>query len=127
MRKSLTAAVLVGGLVLALSPTAALAAPARPADQAPAAESYRPLHSGHDGHHDGRDDHYRCMYHCRERGGYYSGGYDRYDHGRHDSYYHGPEPYDRYGNGECWYHDRWGWHRCGYHWRYRAEAAPATP
>jgi len=126
VRKPVTAAILFGGhllLTTALMPSA-LATPAHPAAAPPAAAADRALHEGHhDGHH---DDHYRCMYHCEERGYRWDGSHGDYYEGGHDRYYHGPEPYDRYGNGECWYHDREGWHRCGYHWRYRADAAPPS-
>jgi hypothetical protein len=88
MLERLFAALLLGGLFLGLTPTAAVA----------------------------YDGHYRCMYHCQERGygrdgygrdGYGRDGYDRYgyDRYRQDRVYH---------NGECWYHDDWGWRRCGY-------------
>ncbi len=95
MRKPLTAALLLGGhLLLTFSPVAAMAAPASPA------------YSG--------DSHYRCMYHCDERGygdryGHDHDGY-RYDHYRDGRYDHG----DRVYHDGCWYHDDWGWHRCGY-------------
>jgi hypothetical protein len=60
MRTRLTAALLLGGhLLLTLTPIAASSASARPAA--------RP--SG--------DDHYRCMYHCRERYGDGDGDRDR--------------------------------------------------
>jgi hypothetical protein len=86
MLKRLSAALLLGGLFLGLTPTTASAYD--------------------DGH---RDDHYRCMYRCAERG--YGGGYDRggYDRSRRDRVYH---------NGQCFEHDDSGWHRCGYR-RYR--------
>ena len=78
MLKRLFAALLLGGLLLGLTPTAAVA----------------------------YDDHYRCMYHCQDRGygrdGYGNRRYDRY---RQNRVYH---------NGECWYHDDSGWRRCGY-------------
>jgi hypothetical protein len=93
MLKRLFAALLLGGLLLGLTPTTAFA----------------------------YDDHYRCMYHCAERG-YGGDGYgsDRYGSNRYRS---DRSRYDRYGygqsnrvyhNGECWYHDDWGWRRCGY-------------
>jgi hypothetical protein len=60
MRKPLTAALLLGGhLLLTFSPVAALAAPA---------SSASPAYSG--------DGHYRCMYHCAERGYVHGYGYD---------------------------------------------------
>ncbi len=104
MLKRLSAALLLGGLFLGLSPTAAFAYYDR-----------------------NRDDHYRCMYHCAERG--YGSGSDPYrsdpyrsDRYRDDRY--GRYGYDRYRrdrvyhNGECFEHDDSGWHRCGYR-RYR--------
>ena len=106
MRKPLTAALLLGGhLLLTFSPLAATAASATPASTA-------------------YDGHYRCMYHCAERGydghdGYGHDGYghDGYGHDyyRYDHYHYRDGRYDgRYHRGGCWYHDDWGWHRCGY-------------
>jgi|SRR5882724_4177677 len=96
MRKPLTATLLLAGHLLlgALTPVAAQAA------MPPPSGAYHPS---------SYDNHYRCMYHCAERGypGYDHSGYDRYrsDRYRQDRVYH---------NGECWYHDGGGWHRCGY-------------
>jgi hypothetical protein len=136
VRKRLTAAFLLGGHLLlaqAFNPVTALASSSHPATSPPAATASD--HALHDDHHGGydhkngdgyHDDHYRCWYHCRERGYDWNGSHGSYYRDRHDDYYRGPEPYDRYGNGECWYHDRDGWHRCGYHWRYRASEAPPS-
>jgi hypothetical protein len=105
MRKPLTAALLLGGhLLLTFSPAAAT-----PALASPASPAY--------------DGHYRCMYHCDERGY----GHDGY---RHDGHGHDGYRYDRYRDGrdyhrdrvhhdgDCWFHDDWGWHRCGYRHRW---------
>lgn len=135
MRKRLTAALLLGGHLLltqALVPTTALAAPPRPATPPPVATSDHALHDGHHDSHGGRDgrdgyhdDHYRCWYHCAERGYDWNGSHGRYSGDRHGyGYDHGP--YDRSGNSECWYHDHSGGHRCGYQGRYGAGAGP-TP
>ena len=59
LRKRLTATLLLGGhLLFAFPPVAALATPAPPAG---------PPATGSD-HALSYDDHYRCMYHCAERG-----------------------------------------------------------
>jgi len=120
LRKRLTATLLLGGhLLFAFPPVAALATPAPPAG---------PPATGSD-HALSYDDHYRCMYHCAERG--YGRddryrqdryGYDRYrsDRDRSDRYRHDNRVYH---NGECWYHDDGGWHRCGYR-RYRYDGGP---
>jgi len=134
MRKPLTAALLLGGhlLLASLTPVVATAAPA-PGAGPPATGSYHALDSGCYGCGDpyhGRDDHYRCMYHCAERGYGRPDGYDRsrYDHRyryddryRQDRYRQDPHRQDRvYHNGECWAHDSRGWHRCGYGYGYRS-------
>jgi hypothetical protein len=95
MRKPLTAALLLGGhlLLASLTPVVATAAPA-PGAGPPATESYHALDSGCYGCGDpyhGRDDHYRCMYHCAERGYGRPDGYDRSrydDRYRQDRVYH---------------------------------------
>jgi hypothetical protein len=117
MRKPLTAALLLGGhlLLASLTPVVATAAPA-PGAGPPATESYHALDSGCYGCGDpyhGRDDHYRCMYHCAERG---YGRPDGYDRSRYDDRYRQDRVYH---NGECWSHDSRGWHRCGYGYGYR--------
>ena len=94
MLKRLSAALLFGGLLLGLTPTAAGAGP-----------------------YDRRDDHYRCMYRCAERGYGRGDGYGSY----RDPYRSGYDRYRRdpmYQDGECWQHGWWGWHRCrsGYHY-----------
>jgi hypothetical protein len=93
MLKRLFAALLLGGLLLGLTPTAA-------------------------GAYDYRDDHYRCMYHCDERYGYgRRDGYDRSRYGYRSDRYRRDHYYQ---DGGCWYHDGWGWHRCrsGYGYGY---------
>jgi hypothetical protein len=94
MRKPLTATLLLGGhLLLGALITPVAASAAMPSPSGP-------------NHTSSYDNHYRCMYHCAERG-YDHSGYDRYrsDRYRQNRVYH---------NGECWNHDGGGWHRCGY-------------
>ena len=115
MLKRLSRVLLSAGLFLALTPVAASAATSAP-------------------QHNQGDDHYRCWYHCAERGAgsyyHHDGRYDRYD--RYDGcrdryrdrwgrYRYGGCRSDRvYHDGQCWQHDRDGWHRCGYrYYRYR--------
>ncbi|HYH48507.1 MAG TPA: hypothetical protein VEG38_03065 [Acidimicrobiia bacterium] len=99
MLKRLSTVLLLGGLV-GLTPTAAGAAPTRPAGVPAAATPAAATHDLAD-----RDkDHRRCMYRCDERS-----GRDRYrDRDRRD---YERSRHRRY----CWYRDRWGWYqaRCG--------------
>ncbi len=92
MLTRLTTILLFGGLI-GLVPAAAGAAPAPPAQ---AVQPASVPGAGHDlFFHDRGDDHYRCMYRCRERR-------ERYERDR--QYRH---PRHRY----CWYRDRWGWYQ----------------
>ena len=96
MVKRLSTALLLAGLVGLVPVAAAEAAPAAPAQ---AVQPASDPGAGHDLFwHDRGDDHYRCMYRCRERG-------ERGDRYERDRRYRQPRP--RY----CWYRDRWGWYQ----------------
>lgn len=117
MLKRLSATLLAAPLLLGLIPTAADAAPARPADGARSSaqdnRTIQPLD-----HRD--DDHYRCMYNCDGRDRYDRDRYDRdryrrYDRCRYESdrSRYGRCRYNRaYHGGDCWYHDGDRWRRC---------------
>jgi hypothetical protein len=112
MLKRLSAALLFGGLLLGLAPTAAEAAPSRPAGVTGFGSQRTQAYYAPYDHRDDRyrDDHYRCMYHCD---GYDRGRQDRYGRDRYGRDRNSRDRYGRvYHGGDCWYHDDWGWHRC---------------
>jgi hypothetical protein len=113
--KRLSATLLAGPLFLGLIPTAANAAPARPAEGATSSEDDRTIQPSD--HRD--DDHYRCYYRCgdRDRHDRYRYERDRYRYDRcrygSDRSRYGRCRYNRaYHDGECWYHDGDRWRRC---------------
>ena len=98
MLKRLSTALLFGGL-LGLVPATAQAATVTPPevvqpDPSPAL-GYDLLHKDRD------DDHYRCMYRCKDRHHY------KHDRHRHKHKYHHKR--------SCWYYGKGGWYRarCG--------------
>ena len=97
MLKRLSTVLVFGGL-LGLAPATAEAAPVKPLMIAPPDQAAA---SGYDLFHSDRDDdqHYRCMYRCKER----------YEHGRHKHKYH------HHRHRHCWHYGPGGWYRarCG--------------
>jgi hypothetical protein len=126
MLKRLSAALLFGGLLASLIPTAAQAAPARPADTAGSGSQPTRAQSFFD---DRGNDHRQCMYRCEDRG-YRTTNHDRdrYDRDRDDRRRYDRRRYDRcrygrcsdraYHDGSCWYHDGDRWRRCRSRYRY---------
>ena len=131
MLKRLSAALRFGGLLVSLIPTAAQAAPARPADTA--GSGSQPTRAQGLFDHRGND-HYQCMYRCEERSGYRPANHDRdrydrdrYDRDRGDRRRYDRRRYDRcrygrcdraYHDGRCWYHDGDRWRPCRSRYRY---------
>ena len=107
MLKRLPAALLFGGLLLSLTPGAAGAAMAPHGYQDGGSQDGGSRDGGNQGGGT-RDDHYRCMYHCEERGYRPGESYNPHDRSRS-----GPDRQSRtHHGGGCWSYDRWGWHRC---------------
>ena len=106
MLKRLSATLLAGPLLLGLIPTAADAAPTRPAEEVGSSSQDNQTIQPYD-HRDGRDRYDRRYDRDRDRYRYdrcrYGSDRSRYGRCRYNRTYHG---------GDCWYHDGDRWRRC---------------